>query len=49
MITIVCHCGDNIGVPSGTEADQDEWHVYHGDDDGRPTACPLDAEGEMRG
>ncbi|MCZ4124545.1 hypothetical protein [Streptomyces sp. H39-S7] len=46
MITIVCHCGDNIGILSGSGADPDEQGLYHGDDDGRPTACPLDADGE---
>lgn len=46
MITIVCHCGDNIGIPNGMNGDPDEQRLYHGDDDGRPTACPLDADAE---
>ncbi|MEU3460598.1 hypothetical protein ABZ721_11660 [Streptomyces sp. NPDC006733] len=46
MITIVCHCGDNIGIPNGTGADPDEQPLYHGDDNGRPTVCPLDADGD---
>ncbi|MDJ0343402.1 hypothetical protein QMK19_19415 [Streptomyces sp. H10-C2] len=56
MITTVCACGDNIGVPKHADAgaaadgdfgaERDDQFGYHGDDAGRPTDCPLNAPAE---